>query len=273
VDRFVSMPTLGCVPRTQDDTQAPESELYTITSSAPQSLVAEAFRQVRTMLTFSCPPQEQTTVMITSPSPADGKTTVAVNLAVAAAQSGQKVLLVDANFRRPALQRIFPNLREEGLSNLLVGQVKMDQAIVHSEVPGLDVLSSGISPPNPAELLGSPHMRSFLAAATKQYDRIFIDTPPVLLLSDATALAGVVDGVLLVLRAHRSNRGAAARARQIIDSVNGRTFGVVLNAIKILRGGYFRKSYRQYYDYHRQRGEFGVSPMAAAGGQPPVPAS
>ena len=262
VDRFVSLPTLGCVPRTQDDTQAPESELYTIGSSAPQSLVAEAFRQIRTMLTFSCPAQEQTAVMVTSPSPTDGKTTVAVNLAIAAAQSGQKVLLVDANFRRPALQRIFPNLREEGLSNLLVGQVKMEQAITHTEVPGLDVLSCGATPPNPAELLGSPHMRSFLATATKQYDRIIIDTPPVLLLSDAAALAGVVDGVILVLRAHRNNRGAAARARQVIDSVSGRLFGVVLNAIKVLRGGYLRKSYRQYYDY-RQAGAFGAPPMPA----------
>lgn len=263
VDRFVSLPTLGCVPRTQDDTQAPESELYTIASSAPQSLVAESFRQIRTMLTFSCPPQEQAAVMVTSPLPTDGKTTVSVNLAIVAAQSGQKVLLVDANFRRPALNRIFPNMKEEGLSNLLVGQVKMEQAIAHTEVPGLDVLSCGSTPPNPAELLGSPHMRSFLVAATKQYDRVIIDTPPILLMSDAVSLAGVIDGVILVLRAHRNNRGAAARARRVIDGVDGRLFGVVLNAIKVLRGGYLRKSYRQYYDY-RQDGELGASPSLAS---------
>ncbi len=248
VARHGQFSVLGSVPLLDDD----EADLDHIEHAAirnPQSLVAEAFRQIRTNLLFSGPAESQRTLLVTSPGPGDGKTTVAINLAVTSAQSGQRVLLIDCNFRRPGIRERFQNLPAEGLSNALTGQARWEDLVSRSEVPGLDMLSAGPMPPNPAELLGSGFMQELLEGAKRKYDRVILDGPPSLLVTDALILAVQVDGVVMVSRAVSNSRGALRRAREQLDRINARIVGAVLNGVQARAGGYFRRQYREYYDY------------------------
>lgn len=212
-------------------------------------MVAEAFRRIRTNLHFSAPAERQRSVVVTSPQPDDGKTTVACNLAFATAQAGRSVLLIDANLRRPALQSVFKGMGDSGLSNILVGEGTLAACVIKTDVPRLDVLGSGRIPPNPAELLGSPQWRALLAEANSRYDQVFIDAGPVLLTNESVLAATAADGVVLVIRAHRNSRGVARRACGLLSDVNAKVLGVVLNAARVTRGGYFREQLRHYYDY------------------------
>lgn len=248
VARHGQLSVLGCVPLL-DDEEADIEELEFATRRAPHSLVAEAFRQIRAHLTFSGPLESQRTLLITSPSPEDGKTATAINLAVTFAQANQRVLLVDCNFRRPGIRRAFPTARNEGLSNILVGRGKFEEVVSQTELPNLDVLTSGPMPPNPAELLASPPMRGLLEAAKAKYDRVILDGPPCLLISDALLVATQVDAVVMVARAGSNSKGALRRAREQLQRINGRVIGAVLNGVEARPGGYYRDQYREFYEY------------------------
>lgn len=247
---------LGMIPATEDE-EIEITRVETAVLDAPNSIVAEAFRNLRANLFFCAPAEHQGAILVTSPSGANGKTTVAINLAISIALSGRRVLLVDTNFRRASLPRIFPDMRSEGLSNLLIGEALLDDVVSPTSVPGLDVLSAGPPPPNPAELLGSSYLRDLLVDARSRYDQIILDGPPVLLVSDAMVLAGAVDGVLLVCQYRATSRGALQRTQQQLEAINARIFGAVLNRVETRAGGYFRKAYREFYDYQEpgERGE------------------
>jgi len=253
VGRHLDVAMLGAVPDT-DDEEVPIAAVETAVRDAPRSMVAEAFRHIRTNLQFSSPADRQRTLVVTSPRPNDGKTTVACNLAVAVAQAGRRVLLVDANFRRPSVHRHFKGLNPKGLSNILIGDGSLGSYVLVSETPGLSVIGSGPPAPNPGELLGSELWRGFIQDAMSSYDQIIIDTAPVLLATDASVLATGVDGVILVVRANESSRGVARRACNLVTDVGGHLFGVVLNAARVRRGGYFREQLRTYYDYQADAG-------------------
>jgi capsular exopolysaccharide synthesis family protein len=246
--RYAAMPVLGIVPEL-DDEEVRIDNIELATRLAPRSMVAECFRRTRTNLLFCCPPDRQRTVLITSTRPEEGKTAVAINLAVASAQAGRKILLVDCNFRRPALNRAFPQIKKEGLANLLVGQCELKDLISHTDIPTFDVLGAGPGVPNPAELLGSSYFRAFLAEAAGMYDQVFLDGPPALLVSDALVAAATVDGVIIVSHAGATSRGALRRLRDTLDRVGVHVLGVVLNAAETQAGGYFKEMYRSYYDY------------------------
>lgn len=250
--RHLNIPMLGVVPDV-DDEEVPIDPVETAVRDAPHSMIAEAFRAIRTNLQFSAPAERQRTIIVTSPRPEDGKTTIACNLAASLAQSGRRILLVDANFRRPALHTIFPNAGEKGLSNLLIGEGTVESLARRTDIANLDVLPSGPTPPNPAERLASPQVQEFLEAATARYDQVIIDSPPVLLATDASVLATGVDGAILVCRAKENSRGIARRASDRLLSVNAHIFGVVLNVAQTRRGGYFREQMATFYDY--QSGE------------------
>ncbi|MCO6438026.1 MAG: polysaccharide biosynthesis tyrosine autokinase [Phycisphaerae bacterium] len=248
ITRHLNAALLGVVPDIDDEEvriQRAESAVL----DAPRSMMAEAFRRVRTNLQFSAPAERQRLVLVTSPRPEDGKTTVAANLAAAIAQGGRRVLLIDANLRRPHLQDIFPVCAGAGLSNILVGESSLESCVRTTSLQHLDVLGAGRVPPNPVELLDSPDCRQLLARAAEQYDQVILDTSPVLLASDGLVLGTMVDGVILVVRAKANSRGAAARAANLLIGVGARPFGVVLNAAQVTRGGYFREQLRSYYDY------------------------
>lgn len=248
VARFSRLSVLGSIPAL-DYEEAEIEEMEHAVRTAPHSLVAEAFRQVRTNLQFSGPASQQKVLLITSPGPEDGKTAVAVNLASTLANTGQRVLLIDCNFRRPGLRSIFKTSRPDGLSNVLTGQAKFEDLVTSTDSPGVSLLTSGPMPPRPAELLGSQAMRDLLQKAAGNYHRVILDAPPTLLISDALLLATMVDGVILVARAGQNSRGVLKRAREQLQAVNAHIFGAVLNGVKARAGGYFKQQYREFYEY------------------------
>lgn len=253
------LPVLGTIPTTDDD-QIVIDRVETACLDAPHSIVAEAFRSLRANLFFSAPAEQQGVILVTSPSGDNGKTTVASNLAISIALSGRRVLLIDANFRRAALPMVFPNVRAEGLSNILIGQGQLRDYATPTQVPGLDILAAGPIPPNPAELLGSSYLRDVIVDARARYDQVIFDGPPVLLVSDAMVLAGAVDGCLLVCEYRRTSRGALQRSRTNLEAINARIFGAVLNKVEGRRGGYFRKQYREFYEYQEPDEDIGERP-------------
>lgn len=266
VERHGRLPVLGVIPTAEDD-EVHIEQIETATLNQPTSVTAEAFRTMRTNLFFAAPAEKQGALLIASPSPGEGKTTVAVNLAAAIAMSGRRVLLIDANFRRPTLRTFFPQARAEGLSNILVGQGRLQELVNTTTLTGLDVLSTGPVPPNPAELLGSGYLRDMLAEARSRYDQIIFDGPPVLLVSDALVLSGLIDGVILVSRFRQTSRGALQRAQAQLDAIGARILGAVLNAVQTTRGGYFREQYRAFYEYHPEA----ELPPAKSGKSPDKP--
>lgn len=258
--RHLSLPSLGMIPVYQED-DAQEIQVPKVTALHPRAMISEFYRQVKTDLLFSAASGELKTLLVTSPSAECGRTTTAANLAITFAADGRRVLLIDGNLRRPALHRLFASSEEtKGLSNFLVGQMTADQAIYHSDIENLDIVESGPLPPNPAHLFSSDLMKNFLAQQRSAYDLVVIDGPPALIVSDARVLAGLVDGVILVVRAEKTPRGVVLRMIRELRAPNIRLLGVLLNAVKPRRGGYFQKNYKSYYDY-TERGPVAAPPL------------
>jgi capsular exopolysaccharide synthesis family protein len=267
VERQVGLPLLGSVPDLTEDEQLPlNTDVMLVSYSHPHSLLAESFRQLRTSLAFASD-QPVRTLLVTSPGPADGKSTVAANLAMAMARGGNRVLLVEANFRRPVLGGVFDVPDSVGLTNVLVGLNSVDEAIQATRIGNLDVVPGGGMPPSPADLLGSESMARFLQEQADRYDRIIIDGAPLLVVTDNLLLAEMVDGVVMVLRANENKRGPAQRAARVIYDLNAHFLGAVLNAVRATAGGYFRQAYQAYYDYagDRTQAREMVEPAARTG--------
>jgi capsular exopolysaccharide synthesis family protein len=252
IERFLGAAMLGVVPDV-DDEEVAIKRVETAMIDAPQSMTAEAFRRIRTNLLFGASADRHRVIMVASPGPDDGKTTVACNLAIAAAQSGRRVLLVDANLRRGGLHRIFEGVKSHGLSQILTGAQTLALCVSESGVAQLDVLGSGPAPPNPVELLDSERFASFLIDARGRYDQVIIDTAPLSVASDGMVIAPRVDGVILVIRANRNTRGLARRAYGLLANVGGHCVGAVLNAARTTRGGYFREQLQTFYRYQSKR--------------------
>ncbi len=248
VARHGHLSVLGTIPQL-DDEEVEIENIEDAARKAPQSLLAESFRQVRAHLTFSGPKESQRILLLTSAGPGDGKTAMAVNLAATFAQSNQRTLLIDANFRKPGVRNIFGIAANEGLSNVLIGQKRLDEVIHKTDLPNLDVLVTGPMPPNPAELLSSVQMSDLIMTARGKYDRVIFDGPPCLLVSDAQIIATLVDGVILVARAVHNSKGILKRARESLDRVNARVLGAILNGAETRAGGYFKQKYREFYEY------------------------
>lgn len=216
-----------------------------VTVLAPRSPAAEAFRVLRTNLQFMGLDRPLASLVITSAGPEEGKTLTAANLAVAFAQSGQRVVLVDADLRRPMVHRTFGLSHGlwRGLTSVLTSAADLGSVLAQTPVEGLRVLPSGPIPPNPAEMLGSQRMRHLMAALLEQFDLVVYDTPPVLAVADAPILAAVSDGTLLVVRANKVSHPLARRAHEALSAVKARVLGVVLDGVP----GRARSG---YYDYH-----------------------
>ena len=247
--RHVGVPFLGSIPDlTEDERLALDTNVALVSQAMPQSLLAEAFRQFRTNLLFSSDHPVRS-LLITSPSPEDGKTMIAVNMAITMARSGARVLLIEANFRKPCVARILDLPETIGLSNVLVGLNTVAEAIQATRIENLDVLVAGPLPPSPAELLGSTAMRQQVRDMVQRYDNVIIDGAPMLVVTDNYILAEAVDGVVMVFRAGENTRGLAMRAARQVQSLRARLLGGVLNRVRATKGGYFRESFQAYYDY------------------------
>jgi capsular exopolysaccharide synthesis family protein len=221
-----------------------ESNAVLVALTEPKSAAAEAFRALRTNIQFASPDKPVHTILATSTSPNDGKSTTIANLAVTFAASGSPTILVDADLRRPHLHKLFGLSNETGLTTLVASMARSGESqnvelpLQETSVPNLRVLTSGPVPPNPAEILGSQRLADILGLLRDQAEYVLIDTPPVIAVTDAAVLAPRVDGVFLVVSAGKTRRDLAAKARDILLQVNANLLGVVLNNAKLDKSAY-----------------------------------
>lgn len=206
----------------------------------PRSYVAEAFRILRTNLHFSTLDYNLKSLLVTSPGPAEGKSTVTANLAAVMAQTGARVVLVDCDMRWPEQHRLFNLPNDAGLTNVLVGSMEVSEVLRNTRLPSLKILPSGPMPLNPAELLGSAKTGRVLDELTQMADIVLIDSPPALMVADAAILSSMVDGCVLVIKTAETKIEAVKQAKQRLEKANARIVGAVLNAVEGFAG----------YDYY-----------------------
>ena len=216
----------------------------TLISNNPKSIAAEAYRTLRTNIQFYDVGEPVKRLMVTSAGPGEGKSTTLANLAISFTQNGSKVILVDADLRRPTAHKRFEVSNLRGVTDVLTGKSNLEQALQNTHIEGLRILTCGSIPPNPSEMLGSKKMRELIDSLAGMADIVLIDAPPVLAVTDAAVLATAVDGVLLVAWSGQVSREMAQKAKAQLEAVRARILGVVLNGIKI------DGSQQHYYNYY-----------------------
>jgi capsular exopolysaccharide synthesis family protein len=242
VEERLGLPFLGIIPRVGKDDPRPEMAVV----DAPTSSTAECLRTIRTNLLFMSPDKPLRTILVTSSGPGEGKTTTTASLAATMAGGGSKVLLVDADMRRPRVHKVFGLENARGLSSLILGEGTLADTVVPAQIDGLDVLPCGPIPPNPTELLHTEAFQRLLEEMAKRYERIVIDSPPAGVVADAIVISTLVDGTLMVLKGGQTSRDAAERTVKGLRAVNARLFGAVLNDLDLED-----QRYGQYYYYYR----------------------
>ena len=220
----------------------------------PKSQNAESFRAIRTALYFNTQGRENSVIQITSPTPGDGKSTIASNLAVSIAQSGKRVLLVDADMRRPRQAMTFGFQSKEGFATVLSGESFWKDVVFEcKEIEGLSILPCGVKPNNPAELSTSPQVKQLIEQMRNEYDFVVLDTPPVLAVTDPCPIAARVDGVILALRIKKNIRVSAERSTEILRNIGANVVGVVVNGVGAQSG------YGSQYTYGAYRAGYGYN--------------
>lgn len=248
IARHLALPVLGFIGEIEEDTGWP------ITAIKPRTPIAEAFRSLRTNIQYASVDHPIRTLLVTSPSPKDGKSTVASNLATVMAQSGKQVVLIDADMRRPSLHSKLRLSNRSGLSDLFVqsnGQIPA--SLRETKVPGLGLVTSGALPPNPAELVGSEKMGDIMRQMLTHVDMVVVDTPPVMAVTDAAILAPKVDGVLLVFRPGGTKIAAAKQTVETLARGGANVLGIVLNGVGKRGARYYY--YKNYYVYNQYYGD------------------
>ena len=245
----MGLPILGVIAQHVAENELP------ITASQPRTPVSEAFRSLRTNIQYVSVDKPLNTILVTSPSPEDGKSTIVANLGVILSQGGKKVTILDADMRRPKVHKIFNLPNRIGTSDLFVNpQGHLDGTLQPTEVGNLTAITSGHLPPNPAELLGSEKMGKVLDLVHAQVDTVIIDSPPILAVTDSTVLAPRVDGVLLVVKPGSTKLAAFRQAVDQLKRVGTNILGVVLNGVQLkgsrYRYGYYKGYYYSYYHYY-----------------------
>jgi capsular exopolysaccharide synthesis family protein len=256
------LPSLGIIPLAPKSTAETTSKsnglavastkeaIELITQSRPLSQMAESYRALRTSLLLTSVGAPPKTILITSALPREGKSTTSINTAIVLAQKGTRVLLIDADLRRPSIHKTLGMGPRIGLSNVLTGGATLQQATVRSTLlPNLFILPAGTPPPNPSELLASAPMFDLLAEVREQYDHVVVDTPPTLSVTDAVVLSTRADAVVLVIRSAQTTKPALRRARDILAQVNARVAGVLMNAVNL--------ESPDYYYYYEYQGKYG----------------
>ncbi|MET0626553.1 MAG: polysaccharide biosynthesis tyrosine autokinase [Pyrinomonadaceae bacterium] len=276
VERWLRLPSLGVIPtvgglarrrllptRSLARTNGHDSPELLVNAES-RSALAEAYRHLRTSVLLSTAGHAPKSLLVTSSVPAEGKTTTAVNTALSLAQTGAHVLLLDADMRRPRLHSIFGLSNDRGLSTILsndLSEAEMLSMVCEHGETGLHVLTSGAVPPNPAELIGSEQMRRLLRSLEGAFTHVIIDSPPIGSFTDGVLAATLVDGVLLVVHSGTTSRGVARRARQLLQDVGAKVFGVVLNNVNLREHDYYY--YRSYS--HNYYGADTATERAASG--------
>jgi capsular exopolysaccharide synthesis family protein len=273
VRRVTGLPTLTGI----SENKGGDSHHGLITISNPRSPIAEAYRSLRTAVLFSNVDQTARTMVVTSAGPQEGKSFTSANLAIVLAQSSHRVLLIDADLRRPTQQTLFEKQPNYGLTNLLLDMPpafdssrlgdmysQLSRAVLATSIPGLFLMTTGELPPNPAELVGSNRMKALIKALATRFDFVIIDTPPILAVTDAVVLATRVDTVLLVTRAGSTRQSQLKHAVLRLQEVNANMSGVILNRINKQSGEYYHY-YKNYYPTEKPKGD---NPKELASSQP-----
>ncbi len=268
----LGLPIYGHVPIADvrvSDRKDEKVDLSIVSVHRSKSSQSEAFRGVRTAIYFNNRSGNIKVLQVTSPVPGDGKSTLAANLAVTMAQSGRRVLLMDCDFRRPRVSKLFGMRDEIGITSVIAGKAELIDVVQTSSIENLSILACGKKPANPAELLSSARFDELLQVIREKYDFVVIDTPPLLAVSDPANVAARVDGVLLCLRLRRNLKPLAGRATQMLQSLNANVLGVVVNGVGG-RGGYGYGGYRYGsgygYGYGYRYGGYGQYGGQAYGG-------
>ncbi|KAF0821740.1 CpsD/CapB family tyrosine-protein kinase [Cytobacillus firmus] len=213
-----------------------------VTKNDPKSPISEQYRTIRTNIQFSSVDEEIRTIMVTSSGPGEGKSTTTANLAVVFAQQGKRVLLVDADLRKPTVHYTFNIMNTSGLTSVLTNQMTLMESVKAIDMKNLFILPSGPIPPNPSELLGSKAMDYFMNAALEEFDIILFDTPPVLAVTDAQILSNKCQGTILVAGSGKAEKEQLVKTKELLEAAKGKLLGVVLNNKKM-------KESQHYYYY------------------------
>lgn len=222
-------------PVAEQESEVKNPQAYSlVTVRDPASVASEGYRMLRTNLFYALVDTPPKVIVLTSAGPREGKSTTAANLGVTLAQAGKNTLLVDCDLRKPMLHNLFEARNLEGLVNILIGERK-PQEVWREPVPGLKLVPAGPSPPNPAELLSSRRLVDFLGQVRRDFDYVLVDTPPVGSVSDSAVLAANVDGVLLVLDAQHTRKGAFRQALRRLEGVGATVLGTVMNGYEFPR--------------------------------------
>ncbi|MBZ0271413.1 polysaccharide biosynthesis tyrosine autokinase [bacterium] len=254
IENLTDVPFLGIIPSFQsDDDEIPPDDLYS--HHNPKSSITESCRAIRTNIIYSSPGRELRSLLVTSAGPQEGKSTTVINMGIIFAQGGRRVCLVDSDLRRPRLHKAFGVDRDQGLTNYVMGEIPLEDAVTQTEIPNLFIVPSGPIPPNPSELLGSERMDAIIEELRGRFDMLIFDSPPVVAVTDAAVLSKRVDGVMLVVKAGKTTTDMFDRALRQMEDVKAHIVGSVLNDFN-LRG----EGYRYYYYYHYYRSDDGTTP-------------
>jgi capsular exopolysaccharide synthesis family protein len=253
VEACMGAPVIGYVPEFDEKGETGRELLI----AAPRhSAVSEAFRSIRTALSFLRGAGKSQSIVFTSSVPSEGKTFCCSNLAVTLAQTGKRVVVIDADMRRPRVHKVFQCDNLAGMSNLLAGQedVALADVVRKTEVPNLDLITSGPIPPNPSELLSSQRAVDLVKELLKSYDYVMIDSPPVVGITDAAILSALTEGVVLVVRSFATDREILRHAKERLDTAGVKVLGVILNCVDAPKRGtyYYGQYYYHYYSHYRQ---------------------
>jgi polysaccharide biosynthesis transport protein len=244
----LGLPFLGMIPAfVAKETTGPPL----IGNGMPQEF-SEAFRGIRTNVMFSSADTGPKSIVVTSTGPGEGKSVVSANVAKSLALAGQRVLLIDADMRRPKTHELFGSSLEPGLSNVIVGDAKASEAVKRTLTPNLWLMAAGKNPPNPAELLGSKRFKDFLVTLGDHFDWIIIDSPPVMAVTDSSIIAHCANGVIFVVGSEMTTKGAAKAALEQLDAAKAKYVGGILNRVDVRRNSYYysrhyRREYSNYY--------------------------
>jgi capsular exopolysaccharide synthesis family protein len=254
VEQLIRLPSFGMVPeisyeRKKRLEKGVSLPVELITHGHPKSVLSEAYRNIRTSILLSFSEKPPKKIVITSPNPGEGKTTTVINTGIALSQTGAKVLIIDGDMRHPRVHKIFNEENGAGLSNFLSGNAPLDAVIKKTEVPNLYYIPSGPIPPNPSELIGSTLFKEMIKVLGNRFDHIILDSPPALGFADSIILSTTVDGVILVVLGGKTPRETLQRTKEVLQQVNAKILGVIINRVNIHRGEYGYYYYRYHYYY------------------------
>jgi capsular exopolysaccharide synthesis family protein len=270
VEKYLGLPIMGTIPhivhskkegieikrrssKSKKQMSVTQYPRQLLSFSGDDSVITESYRSLRTNLSFASPDKPLHTAVLTSAGPGEGKSLTTANLSTAYAQMGKRVLLVDTDLRRPVQHHLFEMKREPGFTDLFCESPDYTTVIRPSGKPNLSIITAGIFTPNPAELLASHKMAQHIEYFKQHYDIVFFDTPPVFAVTDATLLGTKVDGVLLVIKAHHTDKDIAIRAVNTIRNVGVKVWGVVLNDINLTHRYASYGYYKYYYHYYKSK--------------------